>query len=60
MARTFISPSKYIQGPGEMQNLGSYASGFGKKALVLISANGRRRSGAQIEGSFEGLDTPIK
>ena len=40
MARTFISPSKYIQGPGEMGNLGKYAGSFGKKALVLISAGG--------------------
>ena len=59
MARTFISPSKYIQGPGEMNNLGKYASGYGRKALVLISAGGLRRSGADIEKSFEGIDTQL-
>lgn len=59
MARTFISPSKYIQGPGEMGNLGKYAGSFGKKALVLISAGGLRRSGADIEKSFEGIDTQL-
>lgn len=26
MARTFISPSKYIQGPGELDNIGTYVS----------------------------------
>ncbi len=57
MARTFISPAKYVQGPGEMKNLGKYAENYGKKALVLISAGGKRRSGADIEKSFEGTDT---
>lgn len=59
MARTFISPSKYIQGPGEMANLGKHVSVYGKKALVLISAGGKRRSGADVEKSFEGCGTEL-
>ena len=37
MAKILISPSKYLQGAGEMKNLGTYAAKSGKKALVLIS-----------------------
>ena len=36
MAKIMIYPSKYVQGPGEMGKLGSYAEGYGSKALVLI------------------------
>ena len=59
MARTFISPSKYIQGPGEMDNIGAYAGTLGKSAVVLISAGGRKRTGAQIEESFEKADVAL-
>lgn len=31
MAKILISPSKYIQGPGELSNLGTYAENLGKK-----------------------------
>lgn len=54
MAKILIAPSKYVQGPGELKNLGSYAAKSGKKALVLISEGGRKRSGAQIQESFAG------
>ena len=37
MAKILISPSKYVQGAGEMKNIGTYAANCGKKALVLIS-----------------------
>ena len=59
MARTFISPSKYVQGPGELQNLGKYAAAYGENALVLISEGGKRRSGANVEKSFEGTDVRL-
>ena len=52
MARTFIAPNKYIQGPGEMGRLGSYVDMLGTKALVLISEGGLRRTGPVIEASF--------
>ena len=44
MAKILISPSKYLQGAGEMKNLGTYAAKSGKKALVLISKGGYKRS----------------
>ena len=54
MARIFISPSRYIQGPGEMKKIGEYVAALGSKALVLISKGGHKRIGAEIEESFKG------
>ena len=36
MAKILISPSKYLQGAGEMKNLGTYAAKSGKKAFELV------------------------
>lgn len=52
MATIFISPSKYVQGPGEMNHLGSYVEKLGKNALCIISAGGQKRHGEQIRVSF--------
>lgn len=52
MARIFISPSKYVQGPGELKALGEYVSAYGKHALVIISAGGIKRFGQTLEASF--------
>ena len=52
MANILISPGKYVQGAGELKKLGTYAATYGKKALVIISAGGRKRSGAMVEESF--------
>ena len=49
MAKVLISPSKYLQGAGEMKNIGTYAANCGKKALVLISKGGYKRIGKMIE-----------
>ena len=32
MAKILISPSKYLQGAGEMKKIGTYASNCGKKS----------------------------
>ena len=53
MARIFISPSKYVQGPGELTRLGEYAKAYGDHALVVISEGGLRRSGDGITASLE-------
>ena len=53
MARILISPSKYIQGAGEMKKLGTYAQAYGKKALILISKGGYKWIGADIEERFK-------
>ena len=56
MAKILISPSRYVQGAGEMKKLGTYAAGYGKKALILISPGGYKRIGAEIEESFKDAD----
>lgn len=53
MARIFISPSKYVQGPGELTRLGEYVKAYGAHALVVISEGGLRRSGDVITASLE-------
>ena len=60
MAKILISPSKYIEGAGEMKKLGTYADSYGKKALVLISKGGHKRIGAEIEESFAGVECSIE
>lgn len=52
MANILISPGKYVQGAGEMKNLGKYAEKYGKKALVIITASGYKRCGAAVEEGF--------
>ena len=52
-AKILISPSKYVQGAGELKNLGTYAKTYGKKALVLITESGYKRIGKTVNGSFE-------
>ncbi len=43
MAKIIGSPSRYVQGKGEMKNLCTHASAFGDKLFVLTSASGRKR-----------------
>ncbi|MDD6311759.1 MAG: glycerol dehydrogenase [Firmicutes bacterium] len=52
MARTLIAPCKYIQGPGELWNIGTYAAKYGENALILISEGGIKRFGEIIKKSF--------
>lgn len=52
MAKILISPSKYVQGAGEMGKLGIYAEKYGRKALVLITESGHRRIGDIVDGGF--------
>lgn len=59
MAKILISPGKYVQGAGEMKNIGSYAEKYGKKALVLITESGYKRIGTIIDSSFEGSDSEL-
>ena len=53
MANILISPSKYVQGAGELKKLGSYAAKYGKKALAIITASGYKRCGSLAEDSFK-------
>ena len=35
-SRAFQSPSRYIQGPGELRNLPVFAANYGPTALAII------------------------
>ena len=51
--RAFISPQRYIQGPGILDNLGSYLDLVGSSSVVLLaSPGGWRRDGSRIEQSL--------
>ncbi len=52
MAKVIIAPGKYVQGAGEMNNLGTYVAKLGNKALVLVSPSGLKRNKATIDASF--------
>jgi glycerol dehydrogenase len=43
MKKVFISPSKYLQGQGELGNLGLYVNSYGKKALFIASRDDQAR-----------------
>jgi len=52
--RIIISPTKYVQGPGELGNLAAYYKVLGqKKALLVVSPSNLRNNKEKITGSFE-------
>lgn len=59
MATVFLSPSKYVQGAGEMNKIGAYTEKYGVKALCLISTGGKKRHGEQIEKSFANSNAEV-
>ncbi|MEJ8734693.1 glycerol dehydrogenase [Mediterraneibacter sp. ICN-202921] len=59
MANILISPSKYVQGAGELKKLGAYAEKYGKKALILITASGYKRCGGTVEAGFKDSSAQI-
>ena len=56
MAQVFNSPSKYVQGPNALSELGEYVAALGSKALVIITASGIRRVGDKIQSGFASVD----
>ncbi|BEP28851.1 glycerol dehydrogenase [Helicovermis profundi] len=53
MRKILISPSKYLQGKGELSNLGTYVNDYGKKALLIASKDDRNRVIKYIESALE-------
>ena len=53
MAKILISPGKYVQGSGELKNLGTYVERLGKRALVIISESGYKRVGEAVDSSLK-------
>ena len=59
MANIIIAPGKYIQGQGELSNIGTYTRPLGESAFVLISKSGYQRVGGQVEESFKAADCAV-
>ncbi len=57
IARAYGSPSRYVQGPGEIKNLPKFAAEYGKTALVIIDTFLFETLGKQISQIF--ADSPI-
>jgi len=49
MRKAFISPTKYIQGEGALNDLGVYISLFGKSALLIAHKDDAARVQAQLD-----------
>ena len=59
MANIIIAPGKYIQGQGELSNIGTYTRPLGESAFVLISKSGYQRVGGQVEESFKAAGCAV-
>ena len=53
MSRMLLSPGRYIQGAGAMNEIGSYAANMGSKALVTGGKRALAFCGATIQTSLE-------
>lgn len=59
MTKILISPSKYVQGAGELYNFGKYVADFGKKALIVASTDDLGRVQSMLDKSIAGTDTNL-
>ncbi|HIW94616.1 MAG TPA: glycerol dehydrogenase [Candidatus Flavonifractor merdipullorum] len=56
MAKIIGSPSRYVQGAGELSHLREHVSLLGKNLFILTSPSGRGRVEGKIAKSLEGSD----
>ncbi len=59
MTKVMIAPSKYVQGKGVVEKIGEYTAPLGKKALVLISAGGLKRTQTVLDASFQAAEVDV-
>lgn len=59
MANVIGSPSRYVQGRGELAHLYEHCEKYGKDLFVLVSASGKKRVEAKIAQSVEGTDAKV-
>lgn len=52
MTYAIKAPARYVQGAGELDNLGRSAKKLGNKFLVICSDNSRVRFGQRVEASL--------
>ena len=55
MANIIISPSRYVQGSGELGNIAKHIGGLGNNFFLLGSSSGLKRVEDTIKKSFEGF-----
>ena len=58
--RAFGSPSRYIQGRFELENLKKYADSYGKKLLVVVDTFFYKEWKPRFEKMYEGDDSEVK
>jgi len=52
MRKVLASPARYVQGKGEIASIAEFSKPLGTKAFILISKNGIKRHGSDIEKSY--------
>lgn len=56
MANILISPNKYVQGSGELENLARHAKTLGSRFFIMGSPSGLKRIEDTVRKSFSGTD----
>ncbi|BDF57558.1 glycerol dehydrogenase [Christensenellaceae bacterium] len=56
MARSYISPSKFVLGEGELKKLGEHIAGFGKKAILIAHADDFARVKDILDEGLKGTE----
>ena len=59
MANVIGSPSRYVQGRGELAHLYEHCEKYGKDLFVLVSASGKKRVEGKIAPSVEGTGAKV-
>ncbi len=59
MSKIIISPSKYVQGKGELSKFGIHAKSLGKKFLIIASPNGIKRTKTILEKSCKNFNIQL-
>ena len=56
MANAIKCPCQYIQGSGELKNLGKHVKKMGTKFLILLSANSKKRFGDTLKATLDEFE----
>ncbi|MFA7553883.1 MAG: glycerol dehydrogenase [Spongiibacteraceae bacterium] len=59
MLRTYTSVSRYIQGPGALNKLGSLSLDWGKQPLIITDTIMKNLLGEQLQAGFDKAGAPI-
>lgn len=58
--RSFISPGRYVQGPGALERLGEYVRGIGESPIVLADDDVWKFVGRPVESSLAAAGLPVR